>query len=230
MVHFKQKEEVAGRGKATQRRLLQAAEQLFAKRGFAGVTMRDIARVAKANVAAAHYHFGSKEGLVMEMLRQRIAPINEERLRMLDEAKNEAGGKPLKTTVIFEALLFPIGHAATRGEAPDSRFMQLVGRSFTEPASFLEQVHRRLFRELGAIFVAELRRSHPEATEEDLFWNLHFVVAAMLGALAQHWRVTPFSGGLCDIKDIKGMIRRLITFVKGGFEAGIEKGKSRAKQ
>ena len=230
MSQLSKKKEVGRRGEATQRRLLQAAEQLFAVRGFAGATMREVAKAARANVAATHYHFGSKEGLVLEMLRQRIAPINAERLRMLDKAKNEAEGKPLKPTVIFEALLLPLGRAATRGEGPDSRFMQLVGRSFTEPANFLEQVHRRLFRELGAVFIAELRRSHPEATEEGLFWNLHFVVAAMLGALAQHRRVAPFSGGLCDDKDIRGMIRRLVTFVEGGFEAGIEKAKSKAKQ
>ena len=187
MSHLRQRKEVDGRGEATQKRLLEAAEQLFARRGFAGVTMRDIGQLARANVAAAHYHFGSKEGLVMEMLQQRIAPINAERLRMLDEAKNEAEGKPLKPTVIFEALLFPIGQAATRGEGPDSRFMQLVGRSFTEPANFLEQVHRRLFRELGAVFVAELRRSYPEATEEDLFWNLHFVGESFFGIPIFHY-------------------------------------------
>ena len=42
-------------------RLLDAAIELFARRGFHGTTMRDIAERAGANVAAGHYHFGSKE-------------------------------------------------------------------------------------------------------------------------------------------------------------------------
>ena len=228
MLSLKQNEEVSGRAEATHRRLLHATEHLFAARGFAGVTMREVAQTARANVAAAHYHFGSKEGLVMEMLRRRIAPINAERFRMLDEAKNQALGEPLKPTTIFEALLLPIVQAATRGDGPDSKFMQLVGRSFTEPAHFLEKVHRRLFRELAAVFMSELRKSHPDAEEEDLFWNLHFVVATMLGALAQHWRVAPFSGGICDDKDVEGMIRRLVRFAAGGFSAGIKRVETKA--
>lgn len=209
------------RGTDTKIRILTAAEHLFTTRGYAGVTMREVARQARTNVASAHYHFGSKEGLVIEMLRHRIAPINAERLRLLEEAKRKSGGKPLKPINIFKALLLPIGQAATGLKGPDPRFMQLVGRSFTEPASFLEKVHRRLFRELSDIFMVELRLSHPNAEEEDLFWNLHFVVATMLGALANHRRLAPFSGGLCKDKDVAEMIQRLIVFATGGFATSI---------
>ncbi|MFW6163863.1 MAG: TetR family transcriptional regulator, partial [Planctomycetota bacterium] len=43
--------------------LVLAAGQLFAERGFEGTTVRAIARRAGANVAAVHYHFGSKQAL-----------------------------------------------------------------------------------------------------------------------------------------------------------------------
>jgi AcrR family transcriptional regulator len=206
----------------TKSRILTAAEHLFTAKGFAGVTMREVAHRAATNIASAHYHFGSKEGLVIEMLSRRIAPINAERLRLLDNAKLQSDGNPLNPIDIFKSLLLPIGQAATGAEGPDPRFMQLVGRSFTEPASFLEKVHRQLFRELSDIFMVELRRSHPEAREEDLFWNLHFVVATMLGALANHRRLAPFSGGLCAGKNVSEMIQRLIVFAAGGFASSME--------
>lgn len=226
----KESNKATPRAIATRNRILSAAEQLFTTRGFAGVTMREVARRAGTNVASAHYHFGSKEGLVIEMLRHRIAPINAERLRLLNDAKLQSEGKPLKPIVIFKALLLPIGEAATGSSGPDSRFMQLVGRSFTEPASFLEKVHRRLFRELADIFMVELRRTHPQANEEDLFWNLHFVVATMLGALANHRRLAPFSGGICQDKDVAEMIQRLIVFAAGGFASSIENTKTNSKK
>jgi AcrR family transcriptional regulator len=47
----------------TRQRLLDAAIPLFADRGFAGVTVRDICRTAHANLAAVNYHFGDKLGL-----------------------------------------------------------------------------------------------------------------------------------------------------------------------
>ena len=52
----------------TRDRLLRAAERLFADRGFKKVTVRDICRAARANVAAVNYHFGDKLGLYREVL------------------------------------------------------------------------------------------------------------------------------------------------------------------
>jgi AcrR family transcriptional regulator len=47
----------------TRTRVLNAAARLFAERGFARVTVRDICKKARANVAAVNYHFGDKDGL-----------------------------------------------------------------------------------------------------------------------------------------------------------------------
>ena len=47
----------------TRRVLLDAAEECFAKAGFAGATTRQMAARAGVNVATLHYHFGSKEEL-----------------------------------------------------------------------------------------------------------------------------------------------------------------------
>lgn len=64
--------------RATPARLLDAAVELFAQRGFAGTSIRDIAERAGANVAAGHYHYGSKEGLYLEVLRAQFAEVRAE--------------------------------------------------------------------------------------------------------------------------------------------------------
>src|SRR3954463_7032850 len=56
----------------TRARLLNAAARLFADRGFAKVTVRDICRKARANVAAVNYHFGGKVGLYHEVLQSAV--------------------------------------------------------------------------------------------------------------------------------------------------------------
>ena len=61
----------------TRDRLLKAAERLFAERGFKKVTVRDICRVARANVAAVNHHFRDKEGLYREVLRSAIDVVRE---------------------------------------------------------------------------------------------------------------------------------------------------------
>src|SRR5438552_4171288 len=51
------------------KRLLVAAEELFAERGLVSVSVRDLAERAKANIAAVNYYFGSKENLYLETMR-----------------------------------------------------------------------------------------------------------------------------------------------------------------
>ncbi len=50
----------------TRQRLLAAASELFAEKGFWGTTHVEICEKAKANTAAVNYHFGSKEDLYVE--------------------------------------------------------------------------------------------------------------------------------------------------------------------
>jgi len=70
----------------TRERLLAAAERLFADRGFKKVTVREICRAARANVAAVNYHFGDKIGLYREVLQSAI-----DRMRATNEAARQAG-------------------------------------------------------------------------------------------------------------------------------------------
>ena len=52
-----------GQDRETRERLLSTAERLFAERGFSKVTIREICKSARANVAAVNYHFNGKKGL-----------------------------------------------------------------------------------------------------------------------------------------------------------------------
>lgn len=63
----------------TREKLLEAAAQVFADRGYYNATIREICRRAGANVAAVNYTFGDKLGLYTEVLRQlfRTPEINQ---------------------------------------------------------------------------------------------------------------------------------------------------------
>ena len=197
------------RSEKTRNRLLRSTESIFASLGFGGLTMREVARRSQTNLASAHYHFGSKEAMVLEMLKSRVQPINLRRMKCLEEARTLADGKPLTTKQILRALLLPIGEEIAKSN--HSR----------EPAHFIERMHRKFFGELCEPFMQALRRTHPNAKDEDLYWNLHLAISSMLGALAQHRRLKDFSKGICDEEDTQDMIERLITFATHGLEAGI---------
>src|SRR3954468_819468 len=74
----------------TRARVLATATRLFASRGFKKVTVREICRKARANVAAVNYHFGDKLGLYRQGL-----PVAIDIMRATNDAARSAGdGKP----------------------------------------------------------------------------------------------------------------------------------------
>ena len=211
------------RSERTRNHLLKTTESIFATHGFGGLTLREVARQSQTNLASAHYHFGSKEAMVLEMLEARVKPINQRRMQYLSEARERSEGKPLSTRDILCALILPIGEEIAKSTHSRQILAQLVARTFTEPAKFIQMMHRKFFGELCEKFIDELRKAHPEVKEVDLYWNLHFAISSMLGALAQHRRLNDFSKGICDEGDTQDMINRLITFATHGFEAGISR-------
>ena len=60
---------------ATQERILDAAEELFAQHGLYGVTIREVARHAGVDTALLHYYFGTKNGIFDAVLLRRAEPF-----------------------------------------------------------------------------------------------------------------------------------------------------------
>src|SRR4030081_661639 len=77
---------MSGRDRETRARLLRPAARLFADLGFKRVTVRDICRAARANVAAVNYHFGDKLGLYREVMQSAI-----DGMRGTNDAARQAG-------------------------------------------------------------------------------------------------------------------------------------------
>ncbi|MCF8042575.1 MAG: TetR/AcrR family transcriptional regulator [Desulfarculaceae bacterium] len=63
------------------------ALELFAERGFAGTSIRDIAKATGLSISNIYHHFGNKEGLLLAILKT----SSERLLRELQEASNQPG-------------------------------------------------------------------------------------------------------------------------------------------
>ncbi|MEQ8205142.1 MAG: TetR family transcriptional regulator, partial [Woeseia sp.] len=93
---------------ATRERILDSAEQLFAKHGFDGVTVRQIMSQAGADVALAYYHFKSKRDLFDAVLLRRAQTLNELRLAALEAVEQRHPNDPPSIEEIIEAFTRPM--------------------------------------------------------------------------------------------------------------------------
>ncbi|MGD9764378.1 MAG: CerR family C-terminal domain-containing protein [Candidatus Binatia bacterium] len=155
----------------TKARVLQAAARLFAERGFRGTTAREIAERAGVNLAAAHYHFGSKEALYIEVLRAQFDALTSELTRR--RARLPAGSGMRRPALIallrrriaamLELLLGPAGrlHGA------------LMLRELCDPSDALPHIVARFIApmklELEAIVAALAPHLGPAAIERCVF-------------------------------------------------------------
>ena len=74
----------------TKEKILDTAERLIGERGYAATSLRHIIAQAGVNLAAVHYHFGSKEGLLDAVVERKAAPVNQARLAWLERVETEA--------------------------------------------------------------------------------------------------------------------------------------------
>ena len=114
----------------TRDRLLDVAERLFAQRGIDATSLRAITTAANANLASVNYHFGSKDELFLEVLARRIAPVNAERLRLLNIAEKQANGNP-SVSAILNAFLAPALYLHARDKEDAKHVISLLGRLHT---------------------------------------------------------------------------------------------------
>lgn len=202
----------------TKEQILDAAEQLIAEKGIDAVSLRAITAAADVNLAAVHYHFGSKEALVARVFARRIEPINAERVRLIDEALERAGDGPLPVEEVLYALFAP----AIRVMAEHERgqlFMRVCGRIYAEQAEYLHKFFEEQFQELVERIRAGMQKALPEGDPASRTWGTHFAVGAMVHTMMESDKLKRFSGGMCDPANTDEVIDRMVRFTAAGLRA-----------
>lgn len=205
---------------STKDRILDAAERLFAERGFAATSLRDITAEAGANLAAVNYHFQSKEALIVAVVARRAGPLNQRRLALLEECEARAGGGAAPADCVLRAFLEPM--LGFRRQLPHGDAVgRLIGQVFTEPGNIFRQLFQTEFAVTAGRFLAALGRAFPELPEQELLWRFHFTIGAVVHTMGGEEHLRVISGGLCDPSDDKATLERLVAYAVAGFRAPI---------
>jgi AcrR family transcriptional regulator len=161
----------------TQTKILDAAEALFIETGFSATSFRAIAKHAGVNLSAAHYHFGSKEGLFGAALHRRVAPLTRSREANLNRL--EASAATPTVNEVIRGYLGPLCDVA-----PDSPLPSLIARLYGEPDSIQQPLVIQEFSATAERFLSLLRKALPEVPTDVVQWRFHFVIGSMIFLLS----------------------------------------------
>ena len=202
----------------TKSQILDTAERLFAQKGFDAVSLRNIVTVAKVNLAAVHYHFGSKQSLLHTVVARRLRPINEERLAGLAEAQTKAGKRPVKLERVLECLFLPLFRVQADPKVGPA-FSRLIGRVLFDRNADLQKFMMNELAEVIPQFSAALDAALPGLPKEETDWRSHFMAGAMAHTLCNADLLAKFTGTQFDPGDYETTVKRLIEFTAAGFRA-----------
>jgi AcrR family transcriptional regulator len=161
--------------------LVLAAERLFAEHGITGVSLRQVVHAAgQKNMSAAHYHFGSRDGLLRAVMALRMSRINSCRSQLLSRAPVSPAGHDLRFYV--EAFVLPLSdQLAPRPEGNYClRFLEQY-RHFPTDYELLLQLEPTAF-EMAAQIRRLLSYLPPRIVETRLKNALSMIVAALAAA------------------------------------------------
>ena len=202
----------------TKTRILDAAEVLFAQRGFDGVSLRDIAQRAGVQLALSHYHFGSKEDLFRAVVDRRADDHVRSLRDALDTAMRASGERGPPPEAIVRAFLTPILKRWAHGGAGWKNYVQLLARVANQPQteSFQVPVNQHYDNVVRA-YVAQIQHSQPGQDPVDMHWGFYFLQTAITHVLLETGVADRQSNGLCQTGDVDQVLDRASRFFAAGF-------------
>ena len=204
----------------TKTRILDCAEELFARDGFHNTSLRGLTALADVNLAAVNYHFGSKEALLEAVIERRLLPLNQVRsdkiAAVLATARQQQ--KPPAVRELLRAFVAPT--LEFRNSSPGARaFIALIGRSLSEPDATVRQCFMERIMPLFLYLQQALSSALPQLPPAILLTRLHFVIGSMSHVMCNGEQPATEEALLELPLPQEELIEQLLNFVCAGLEA-----------
>jgi AcrR family transcriptional regulator len=189
--------------------LLEAAALLFSRSGYSGVSLREIAKAAGANVGSLTYHFGSKANLLREIYQRHTAPMNNRRLELLGEARR-IHDLDERLHSILRAYVIPAFSSSGEHDGGGAEFTRMRAVLSAEGNADVRQIIASAFDTTSRAFLAAIVECVPGAPQAAIIWRSQFLLGALYYSLVNPERVTRLSDGMVDGNDRDTAINEIV--------------------
>jgi AcrR family transcriptional regulator len=199
--------------------ILANAEKMFADRGYAGTTLREIADGSRVTQALINYYFGSKFALFEEVYLRRALEVGRERLINLEHLQEveTLTGEPPAVEDIVRAFLEPT--LALRATPEGRNFLRLQSRLHTEPPHISYKLRTNAYDRSTRGYVRLLRKVLPRLSALDACWRVTMMIGTYLYAFSDTHRMEELAGRDYDATDSAAVLEQVTRFLTGGLQA-----------
>ena len=199
---------------STQTKILDAAEFLFAERGFAETSLRTITGRAKVNLASVNYHFGSKKSLIQAVFDRFLQDFTTQLSLRLEELEQQPANE-LQAETLLSALIEPLLSLNNTRNNSVSIFMRLLGRAYAETQGHLRRYVTERYGHVLVRFTHLFQKGYPELSNDQIYMlgSLIFTLAGS-DALRQISEAD-FNRSL----EVKDVIQEMVPFLAAGMKA-----------
>jgi AcrR family transcriptional regulator len=189
---------------------------LCAFQGFQ-VTVRDIAALAKTNLAAINYYYQSKDNLLQQVVEASAKPINEMMISQLTAYEDFVAGGDLDVSHVWNALAAPLIRCSMDESSWYADRARIYIRAALQPNSPGSDAPR--IADADAIakrFTKALTRALPGLSQDEVKWRFYFGWGAILTATRDTYdnsRYRRVSKGACNTSNLDELLKQLVFFL-----------------
>ncbi len=200
----------------TRERILDSAEELFAERGIGETSLRALTRHARVNLAAVHYHFGSKEGLLDAVVERLATPINTARCRALDRLDQSAHtDAPTILWAFFQPVIARMEALERLGRT--ATLARLLARIESQPRAEVARLFERHFGDASRRCVEALAHALPELDRTVVAERFHFANGVLMALFSDRPGFEAHRGDTpVPRRDLPARAREAIAFATAG--------------
>jgi AcrR family transcriptional regulator len=201
-------------------RLLDAAEDLFAGRGYRATSIRQITSRAGCNLAAVNYHFGGKLGLYRKMFRRRLAEVRERRIASIQRLAEEAGSR-----ATLEGLLRAFTTAFLEPHLDERRgrvLMKLIAHEVADPHLSPDTFREEMMEPIQDEILRALRPVCPKLQGRAARRCVHSVVAQLVQVVQMRQMPSPARHRGAGDFALPQIIDHIVRFSAAGMRASGE--------
>jgi len=181
----------------------------MSERGFHGVSIREIAKAAGANLGSVTYYFGTKENLLAAIYERHTKPMNQRRLELLREA-GRISNLDERLAAIVRAYILPAFSSQTDVAGGGARFTRLRGIMSMEGHEAARRIIAESFDETSHAFIDAIASCVPDADRVSIVWRGHFLLGALYYTLVSSDRIERLSEGASNGMDHERAVDELV--------------------